>query len=117
MLPAIKRRFAFLAIFAICLTVAVLPGQEANAQYERGNVWGQIVDRQGRPMEGITVYLIHTQIGRSYPRYTDFEGFYRFENIPVPPGDPFWIEVYWGRELMFRDVIRRLGPQPPINLY
>lgn len=45
-------------------------------------------------------------------------GYYYFVNVPLR-ADPYYIEVYWGNQLLFRNVVTVNGPRislPPIAL-
>ena len=75
------------------------------------------VTRYGQPVPGVTVSLVHPRIGRGAPSLTDTRGHYFFVNVPMQP-DPYYIEVYWGTELLFRNIILVNQPRiqlPPIN--
>ena len=86
------------------------------AQRRIADVWGIVLDRDREPIEGLEVYLVHPEVGRSRARVTDDDGGYRFLGIPIPSSGPFILEVYAGRRLMFRNTVQRLGEQRPIML-
>jgi len=84
-----------LGMLVVCLS--------ATAQRPRGAaVTGVVVDRQERPAPGLAVFLVGPQ-GRSAPRTTDRYGKFLFTD--VPSGQGYFIEVYWGRDLMYRKPI------------
>jgi len=83
-----------LLIQAVCLS--------ALAQRPRvAAVTGVVVDRQGRPTPGLAVFLVSQ--GRSAPRTTDRYGKFLFTDVPA--GQQYFVEVYWGRDLMYRKPI------------
>jgi len=88
-------------IFILGLTVLL---GEASSQTSAGTVDGLIINAQSVPIPGLTVYLVHPIVGRSYPCITDNYGHYIFYNVPLRP-DPYYIEVYWGKELLYRQVL------------
>ena len=94
-----KKHFSLvlLLVIVICLTAA--------AQRQGGGVAvsGLVVDRQERPAPGLAVFLVCQQ-GKNGPSITDRYGHFLFTNIPS--GQSYFIEVYWGRDLMYRQPIR-----------
>ncbi len=66
----------------------------------------------GKPIPGLMVSLVHPKLGRSSPAYTNQYGYFQMFNIPLDQV-PYYIEVYWGQELIFRDQIR---VQRPVSL-
>lgn len=81
---------------------------------------GVVINRLNQPMPGLTVSLVHPNAGRSYPSTTDNIGRFFFSNVPlVPPATgPFYLEIYWGNQLLYRNtvVIRGNVTLPPIYL-
>lgn len=79
-------------------------------------VQGQVLSSQG-PVPGVTVFLVHQILGRSAPSYTDLYGRFGWSAIPVRP-EPYFLEIYWGPRLIYRQAIRVSGPLvlPPIRL-
>jgi hypothetical protein len=68
-------------------------------------VRGQLLSRnRNGPVPGVTVYLIHQQLGRSAPAITDAGGRFGWVAIPVRP-DPYFLEVYWGQNLVLRQQV------------
>lgn len=66
------------ALFIICFfTFATIAGAT--------NVRGRIVRGNNYPAIGVAVTVASPQAGRSYPAYTDYNGFYYLYNIP--PGN------------------------------
>ena len=98
-------------ILAAILVLTAIP--DAVAQMPVGTpvtVQGSFCSRQnGAPVPGLTVSLVHPVIGRSVPAYTDQFGNFVLYNVPVRP-DQYYIEVYWGPNLIMRDRIFVSGP-------
>lgn len=93
--------------FKVILLVCILACAEAQAQ--GGMVQGIVTNAQGQPLPGITVSLFHPAFGRSYPAYTDGWGRYAIYNVPPHPA-PYYIEAYWGYDLVYRSQVQIRGP-------
>jgi len=93
------RLSAFMVILGLTMFLC-----EANSQTPTSTVGGLIINQQNVPIPGLTVYLVHPIVGRSYPCITDNYGHYIFYNVPIRP-DPYYIEVYWGKELLYRQAL------------
>jgi hypothetical protein len=91
------RRLLAAAALACAL---VLPGR-AFAQVP---VQGQVRNSANYPIPGLTVSLVHPVVGRSYPAITNEYGVYAFFSVPVRP-DPYYLEVYWGPTLVYRQAL------------
>src|SRR2546430_1155035 len=78
---------------------------------------GVVVNESGKGIPGLTVSLAHPIAGRSSPSITDSSGHYSFPNVPPRP-DPYYLEVYWGKELLYRTstVVQGNITAPPIRL-
>jgi len=77
---------------------------------ENYTVQGLIVKAPNNtPIPGLTVSLIHSALGRSVPATTDQFGRYVFYNIPARQ-EPYYMEIYWGKQLVYRDEIIVNGP-------
>lgn len=63
----------------------------------------------GQAAPGLMVSFVHPQLGRSAPAYTDMYGNFMMFNIPVMP-NPYFIEVYWGANLIYRNTVQVGGP-------
>ena len=104
-----KNRLNILPIFAFlfCVFLSV----EANAQFGTSTVvQGAFCSAQnGSPAPGLMVSLVHPQLGRSAPAYTNEYGYFQMFNIPLN-NYPYYLEVYWGNRLIFRTQIQVLGP-------
>ena len=88
-------------VLFLSVWMALVLASTASAQPAVPSLDGYVKDQQFQPLRGLTAYLVHPTIGRSQPVFTDANGYYEFSNIPPAP-DPYYIEVYWGRTLMYR---------------
>lgn len=103
----------------LCGAVLVL-NTSANAQPLLGPsvpVQGQLISRLHGPVPGVTVFLVHSVLGRSAPTFTDAYGRFGWGAIPIRP-EPYFLEVYWGPNLIYRQPILVSTPiaLPPIVL-
>ena len=72
---------------------------QAAAQNRQGvTVAGMVLDRQSRPAPGLNVCLVGSH-GR-HSAVTDKNGQFLFSDIA--PGQVYDLEIYWGRDLMYR---------------
>lgn len=94
------------ATFAVLLLLAVVtsPAPTASAQPGAYSVDGWVQTRTGQPISSLTIYLYHPSLGRSYPRFTDINGYFVFERVTYSSTD-YYLEVYWGSTLMYREAI------------
>lgn len=95
---------------ALCiLLLSSFPTLAPSSAWSQGQqvaVEGQVLSA-GAPVPGVQVYLIHPTLGRTPGARTNGRGMYSFEQIPVfriadPRAAQFYVEVYWGRELVAR---------------
>jgi len=63
------------------------------------SVTGVVVDRSKNPVPNARVSIAHTEFGRQPTILTDQQG--RFSQQILRPGE-YYVEVYWGIELVFR---------------
>jgi hypothetical protein len=100
-----------LAILAVLLFASPFRAQA------QGFVQGSVVSAAGAPIPGLTASLAHPIVGRSSPSITSRDGIYVFFNVPIRQ-DPYYLEIYWGQTLMYRQPIHVLGALtlPPIRL-
>ena len=63
---------------------------------------------QHGPLAGATVSLVHPAVGRSTPAFTGPGGGYFFTNVP-PRSDAYYIEAYWGNQLLYRNTLVYTG--------
>lgn len=101
-----KKRVRLLVVL-LTLLCWYLPTHELRAQWAA--VWGTITNASGHPVPGVTVSLFHPAFGRSYPSMTDLWGRYVHDNVPIHPA-PYFIEVYWGPQLIYRGQIQLRAP-------
>jgi hypothetical protein len=96
-----KQRLVWLLVLIVVLCVA------ATAQKAQGAALnGMVVDRQQRPVPGLSVVLV-MQKGERAPGKTDKNGRFLIPN--VPPGRGYFVEVYWGKDLMYRQPVNVAG--------
>jgi hypothetical protein len=104
-----KTPYLVLVLVLFCLPVA------SNAR--EAVVSGVLMSRMnGMGAPGLTVSLVHPNLGRSMPAISDLYGRYMFYGIPIMP-TPYYIEVYWGFQLVYRNMIMVSRPNveiPPI---
>jgi hypothetical protein len=82
-------------------------------------VQGQVSSRSlNGPAPGLTVTLVHEVLGRSAPSFTDANGRFGWIAIPVSAQRPYFLEVYWGQNLIYRQPIWVRSPTmlPTITL-
>ena len=98
----------FPLMLAVVLGLAMARG--AAAQGPVAPVEGVVLDdRTGQGAPGLTVSLIHPQLGRSAPSLTDANGRFEWAAIPVQP-DPYYLEIYWDKRLLYRQQVLVQGP-------
>jgi hypothetical protein len=104
------RLFIFLTAFATFGT----SGIRAQGPYA---ISGYVLSAQrgNGPVEGCTVSLVHPSVGRSVPSFSAVNGFYYFVNVPPQPL-PYFLEVYWGQQLIFRNQIFYQGAPVQFNI-
>jgi Carboxypeptidase regulatory-like domain len=86
----------------LLLLLILLPAVGAQAQ--TAAVSGRIVRGDGSPVPGLTVSLVHPQIGRSQPISSDETGHFVFYNVPIHP-EAYYVEIYWGERLIYRNSV------------
>ena len=65
-------------------------------------VSGRVIYRDsGRPIPGLSVYVVHPVAGRSRSVATDSQGHFLVADVP-PTHDTYFIEIYWGSTLKYR---------------
>ena len=86
-------------IFIYGITSAQL---QANAQ---AVVEGQLISmKTNYPAPGLTVVLLHQNLGRSIPVVSNGNGYFIFYNIPLMQ-TPYYMEIYWGNQLIHRTTV------------
>jgi hypothetical protein len=90
-----------LSALLLALWMAYGLASTASAQPELTAIDGYVKDQQFQPLRGVTTYLVHPTKGRSQPVFTDANGYYAFSSVPLAL-DSYYIEVYWGRNLLYR---------------
>jgi hypothetical protein len=97
-------------IIPIVLFVCFLIPINVAAQTQ-GTVYGTVTNRHNQPVPGVKVSLLHPQLGRSSSSVTDSYGRYAIFGIPIHSA-PYYIEVYWGTQLIYRTSILVQGQTP-----
>ena len=77
-------------------------------------IYGQVISQSRGPVAGITVSLIHPTLGRSTPVFSQQNGYYFFSNVPA--GQTYYIEAYWGNNLLYRGVVNYWGGSVLFNI-
>ena len=93
-------------LVVLMLIVTFMPVSELRASGPVGAlVSGQVISSANqKPIPGLTVQLLHPQLGRSQPAVTDRNGFFTFYDIPQRD-TPFYLEILWGKEPVYRDQV------------
>jgi hypothetical protein len=102
------RRQLLQVLLGGAITLLAAPGN-ANMPIAAVPVQGQLVSRSRGPVPGMTLFLVHRVFGRSAPAYSDAGGRFGWAAIPVS-AEPYFLEVYWGSSLMYRQPIQVGGP-------
>jgi hypothetical protein len=92
------------AILLLALSASLVCAPDASAQSSPVALYGYVKTRDGQPISALAVYLYHPALGRSYPRFTDADGYFAFERLEYT-SSPYYLEVYWGSRLMYREAV------------
>jgi hypothetical protein len=109
-----KKKIILICFFML-ISILILPFiAEAQDSVVRGVI---IKASTNNPIPGLTVSLVHSSLGRSRAAITDQFGQFEFYQIPIR-NEPYYIEVYWGNSLIYRNTVLIQGPTtiPPIKL-
>lgn len=99
--------FRYFLLVALLFELLIPHSAFAQAVYVQGNFCSRA---QGNsPAPGLMISLVHPQYGRSAPVFTDNYGNFVMSNIPIS-GTPYYIEVYWGQNLIYRNMVAVGGP-------
>ena len=74
------------------------------AHAEEQTIQGQILDRAGQPLPGCVVFIASPEY-RTPPAITDSAGAFQII-MPLAGTEEYFVEVYWGRRLMYRKPLR-----------
>jgi hypothetical protein len=88
-------------LLTLILTLALVFSATAQ-QSGYATLSGAVVDRQGHPVPGLSVSLI-AEKGQINPVTTDRNGRFVFANVRI--GRVYYVEIYWGRDLMYRQPV------------
>jgi len=109
-----KNRIKHLAL-AIPMFAAVLTAQPGYAQGI--SIEGTIIDgKNGSPIPGLSVSVVHRVRGRSKVAITNSAGQFVLLGIPNSGPDPYYLEVYWGKTLKYRKKLEDLNAPTRIKL-
>ena len=100
------KRFPVLA-FILTLCFSIIARAES--------LTGQVVNKSGQALPGLTVSLVHPKSGRSYPVVTDRRGRFIFRYVPRI-SDPYYLEIYSGKRLLYRKKLIVRGDQNLSNI-
>ena len=104
------------ALRFVALAIAIWTGPPSHAQVPpTPPISGYVISAQQGPIAGVTVSLVHPVIGRSAPSFSGPTGGYYFSNVPPRP-EPYYIEAYWGNQLLYRGVLSYAGPPVRLNI-
>jgi Carboxypeptidase regulatory-like domain len=92
-----------IAIIIMALAILLFAYQTARAD----SLQGVVVNESGKGIPGLTVSLARPDF-RTAPSITDSLGHYSFPNIRA---ESYYLEVYWGSELLYRKSISIQGSQ------
>jgi len=105
-------RLQFLFLLAVIASVEL---GTVHAQMPAPPISGQVISNQRGPAGGVTVSLVHPIIGRGAPVISAANGTYFFANVP-PQSQPYFIEAYWGNQLLFRGQLLYQGAPVQFNI-
>jgi hypothetical protein len=83
----------WVALLGLCFSL------HAQAMQQTAIVSGRVYN-EAAPIPGLTVSIAHPKLGRSVPVVTNSDGHFRVGGVPL--GDDYFLEVYWGSELKYR---------------
>jgi len=73
----------------------------------QGEIFSQ---RVNGPAPGLTVFLVHQFLGKSLPSFSDANGRFGWIAIPVSEQQPYFLEIYWDQNLIYRQPIQITSP-------
>ena len=110
-MTAARHLAAFFFALALYLAIHVcIP----TSVYAQGTVSGTVLNSRNVPIPGLMVSLVHPIVGRSHPSFTDPLGRFVFFNVPIV-SNPYYLEVYWGRDLLYRRALLVNAPSVPVS--
>jgi hypothetical protein len=95
------QRLTFAILIFLLASATFTP--TTNAQTTTYRVDGRVT-RGAAGVSALTVYLYHPTLGRSYPRFTDLNGYFTFERVAYSSSD-YYLEVYWGSTVVHREML------------
>jgi len=97
-----------IGIFLTIIIIHNFSGSSAGQNFGVGTIQGRVVNSGNVGIPGLTLYLVHPTLGRSYPSMTNNFGNYFFSNLPV--NQVYYLEIYWGNRLIYRKPCPMNGP-------
>ncbi len=107
------RKAIALIAFVLTFLLFLQPGLSSAAS--TATVEGSVLNKSNRPIPGLTVYLAHPKLGRSRPSITSRSGTFYFSRAPRRI-DPYYLEIYWGKKLIYRKKVLVTPFQSRIHL-
>lgn len=105
-----KKRLLPMIIAIVIVLIPFVHSAHAQNYSTMVPIQGQIIAKATNvPAPGLTIFLIHEVLGRSAPSFSDGSGRFGWIAIPVRL-EPYYIEVYWGTNLVYRQPIYVRGP-------
>jgi hypothetical protein len=95
-----------LRILILLVAIAVTSCGAARAQFGPA-IYGTVFSQTRGPISGVTVSLVNPTLGRSTPVFSQANGYYFFPNVPA--GQNYYIEAYWGNQLLYRGIVNYWG--------
>ena len=110
------RRFrrAVLAFIVVLVPVISSFGQYVPSVPVQGQVQSRKVNG---PAPGLKIYLVHRSLGRSAPSFTDAYGRFGWTAIPIRRDEPYYLEIFWGQNLIYRQPLTVTAPLALPTIY
>ncbi len=102
-----------LLIGVLCSPISLVHSLQMPNTFIQGHLCS--LAQGGLPAPGLLISLVHPELGRSAPVYTDRNGNFTMANIPIME-NPYYIEIYWGQRLIYRNSVLIHGPVQLPNL-
>ncbi len=93
--------FLSAALWIFLFHISLLPTQAETLS-------GAVVNQSKTPIPGVTVSLVHPQVGRGFPTTTNSSGRFFFPSVPRVD-TPYYLEIYWGSQLIYRNLVKVVG--------
>ncbi|MBP2831300.1 TonB-dependent receptor [Aquimarina sp. U1-2] len=102
--------------FLLVVILMAVVGETYAQGVTTSSINGKVTDNNGEPLPGATIVAIHQPTGTKYGVTTDFDGFYRINNMRV--GGPYSVNIsYVGfEEVKKNDLFLQLGQSERISV-